>query len=78
LYELERRYQMYLRQGFGPIRKAWQERAGMLGKQITARTTQGTLTGIAQELNEQGALLLRTQQGVVPVYSAEIEWRVNE
>jgi BirA family transcriptional regulator, biotin operon repressor / biotin---[acetyl-CoA-carboxylase] ligase len=78
LYELERRYQMYLRQGFGPIRKAWQERAGMLGKQITARTTQGTMTGIAQELNEQGALLLRTQQGVVPVYSAEIEWRVNE
>ncbi|MFC7442097.1 biotin--[acetyl-CoA-carboxylase] ligase [Laceyella putida] len=75
LAELEQSYQGYLERGFAPIREEWQQMAGILGEQITARTSQGSYTGIAEQLNEHGALLLRTEQGVVPVYSAEIEWQ---
>jgi BirA family transcriptional regulator, biotin operon repressor / biotin---[acetyl-CoA-carboxylase] ligase len=74
LKELEQYYLLYLQQGFTPIRKKWEEKAGMLGQVITARSTQSTITGLAEHLNEQGALLIRTSSGVVPVYSAEIEW----
>jgi len=73
LKELESYYHLYLREGFGPIRAKWEQKAGMLGQMIVARTAQGTVTGVAQSLNEQGALLLETDQGVVPVYSAEID-----
>lgn len=75
LTELEERYRAYLEQGFAPIREEWQQQAGMLGERITAHTPQGDYLGVAERLNEHGALLLRTERGVIPVYSAEIEWQ---
>jgi BirA family biotin operon repressor/biotin-[acetyl-CoA-carboxylase] ligase len=74
LEELERVYEQYLNEGFTPIRTAWEERAGMLGETITARTPKGTVQGVAERLDESGALLIRTRQGMVPVFSAEINW----
>jgi BirA family biotin operon repressor/biotin-[acetyl-CoA-carboxylase] ligase len=77
LEELEKAYDRYLREGFSPIRERWEQVSGILGKTITARTPQGKIHGIAEHLNEQGALLIRTQQGIVPVFSAEIEWETK-
>ncbi|MBA4543171.1 biotin--[acetyl-CoA-carboxylase] ligase [Thermoactinomyces daqus] len=74
LEELEQIYDRYLREGFSFIREKWEETAGMLSQTITARTTQGSVTGVAMRLNEQGALLIRTATGITPVYSAEVEW----
>lgn len=73
LKKLECYYHLYLQEGFGPIQAKWEQKAGMLGKKITARTLQGTYLGVARSLNEHGALLLETEQGIVPVYSADIE-----
>jgi BirA family biotin operon repressor/biotin-[acetyl-CoA-carboxylase] ligase len=73
LKELEDAYHLYLREGFAPIREAWEQAAGMLGKTVTARLPHKMVTGIAERLNDHGALLLRTESGVVSVYSAEIE-----
>lgn len=73
LKKFEETYDVYLQEGFEPIRVKWERKAGMLGKQITANTLQGTFVGIAHSLNEHGALLLGTEKGVVPVYSADIE-----
>jgi BirA family biotin operon repressor/biotin-[acetyl-CoA-carboxylase] ligase len=77
LEELEQTYDRYLREGFAFIREKWEATAGMLGRTITARTTQGSVTGVAERLNEQGALLIRTPKGIVPVYSAEVEWNAG-
>ncbi|TCS93363.1 biotin--[acetyl-CoA-carboxylase] ligase [Hazenella coriacea] len=74
LEELELIYTQYLAEGFSVVRTEWEKAAGMLGQMIKARTTQGELSGKALSLNENGALLLQTEQGVVPIYSAEIEW----
>ncbi|MGA8943871.1 MAG: biotin--[acetyl-CoA-carboxylase] ligase [Thermoactinomyces sp.] len=73
LGELEQTYFTYLQEGFSTIRERWEQGAGMLGEIITARTAQGSVTGIAERINEQGALLIRTSSGTVPVYSAEID-----
>lgn len=74
LKELEQTYFHYLQEGFSPIRRKWEQIAGMLGHVVTARSMQSTITGLAEHINEQGALLIRTSSGIVPVYSAEIEW----
>lgn len=73
LKELEQIYFTYLQEGFSVIRQKWECGAGMLGEVITARTAQGPVTGVAERINEQGALLVRTSSGIVPVYSAEID-----
>ncbi|WP_124727368.1 biotin--[acetyl-CoA-carboxylase] ligase [Staphylospora marina] len=73
LKQLEDVYHLYLREGFSPVREAWERAAGMLGQEVTAKTPQGTVIGVAERLNDQGALLIRTQGGEVAVYSAEIE-----
>jgi BirA family transcriptional regulator, biotin operon repressor / biotin---[acetyl-CoA-carboxylase] ligase len=73
LAELEQRYEDYLLDGFSVIQTEWERRADMIGKVITARGSQGVMTGTAVRLNENGALLLHTAQGMVPIYSADIE-----
>jgi BirA family transcriptional regulator, biotin operon repressor / biotin---[acetyl-CoA-carboxylase] ligase len=73
LAELEQRYEDYLLDGFSVIQTEWEQRADMVGKVITARGAHGVMTGTVVRLNENGALLLRTAQGMVPIYSADIE-----
>ncbi|GAA5345646.1 biotin--[acetyl-CoA-carboxylase] ligase [Planifilum fimeticola] len=72
LEELEKIYEQYLHQGFSTIRKEWERLSGILGRPVTARNPDGEMTGIARGLNEDGALLLETEGGLTPVYSAEI------
>ncbi|SFS94932.1 biotin--[acetyl-CoA-carboxylase] ligase [Marininema halotolerans] len=72
--ELETLYDGYLSYGFTPIRILWEEYAGMLGQEVTARTGQGSVKGIAKGLAETGALLLETHTGVQTIFSSDIEW----
>ncbi|GGE11621.1 bifunctional ligase/repressor BirA [Marinithermofilum abyssi] len=73
LKELETWYNGYLTHGFEPIRILWEESAGMLGKMITARTPSGEKRGIAKGLDATGALLLETEEGILPVFSSYID-----
>lgn len=72
LKELEIIYEGYLSRGFSAVRGEWEKRSDMLGRSVKARTQAGEQTGIVRGLNEDGALLLETEKGLVPVYSAEI------
>lgn len=74
LKELEQYYQLYQQRGFEPIKQTWEQVTHLYGKTIIARTPTGKLEGIAQRLNEDGALVLQTDTGLQTVYSAEIEW----
>jgi BirA family biotin operon repressor/biotin-[acetyl-CoA-carboxylase] ligase len=51
------------REGFEPIRTAWTERAGGLGRPATARLGQETVCGFAEALESDGALRLRLPDG---------------
>lgn len=74
LRELEGLYLGYLEQGFEPIRILWEEAAGMIGKQVTSHTPQGVRTGTALGLAPSGALNLETKDGIISLYSSDIEY----
>ena len=51
--------------GFAPIAEAWTAKAHGLGEACTARLPGETITGVAEGLDADGALRLRTAAGVV-------------
>lgn len=74
LYFLEQYTEMYMNQGFGPLKLMWESYAVTIGKKVLARMATGTLEGIAEGINEEGVLQLRTADGKVHgIYSADIE-----
>jgi len=54
---------LWLTQGFEPIRQAWLARAEGMGGPCTARLEHETLSGVAESLDADGALLLRLPGG---------------
>ena len=53
------------REGFAPIAKGWTERAHGLGQPCEARLPNQTLRGVAEGLDQDGALRLRLDDGAV-------------
>jgi len=62
LERLEAWYRRWLTEGFGPIREAWRQGSATLGRRVT---TDGGAAGIAEDLAEDGALLVRTGAGTL-------------
>jgi len=52
-------------EGFAPLRDAWLARAAHLGAPIRARLAKMELTGIFEDLDAEGALMLRTETGAL-------------
>ncbi len=63
LAEVERRYQA-LRTGESPHQE-WAARLATLGRSVDVTTSDGILAGMAESVDEDGALLLRTPDGVL-------------
>lgn len=61
LAHIERRY-LALQHGHRPHRE-WASRLSTLGQQIVAETSEGTIVGLAQDVDETGALLILTPEG---------------
>ncbi len=59
LGSLDRWYGRYLSEGFPPVRDGWRRAAVTLGQRVDG----GGVTGVAEDLDADGALLVRTQQG---------------
>ncbi|KIL48038.1 biotin--[acetyl-CoA-carboxylase] ligase [Jeotgalibacillus campisalis] len=74
MYHLEKYYHLYMEKGFAPIKLLWESYAISIGRHITARTFNGSISGIASGITEEGVLLLEDDQGAVhSIYSADIE-----
>jgi BirA family biotin operon repressor/biotin-[acetyl-CoA-carboxylase] ligase len=58
-------YEIWLRQGFQPVRKAWLSRASGLGHPIRARLADSEREGVFEDLDADGALLLRDAAGTL-------------
>tara|TARA_R110002049_G_scaffold23545_3_gene83292 strand:+ start:8263 stop:8997 length:735 start_codon:yes stop_codon:yes gene_type:complete len=58
--------------GFAPIRTAWLAHAARLGEVITARTMRDEITGVFEDVDASGSLILRTAKGLVPVTAADV------
>ena len=57
--------EVWERSGFSAIAAAWTARAHGLGEPCTARLSRETIEGIAEGLDEDGALRLRKPSGEV-------------
>lgn len=74
LFRLEELYELYLEEGFAPVKKRWERCAITIGKKVTIRTLQGALSGYAEGIDDTGVLLVRQEDGVLTkVYSADVE-----
>lgn len=60
--------------GFAPIRTAWLDRAARLGQVITARTGTTEQTGTFETVDDSGALILRTNQGLQAIPAGEVHF----
>lgn len=77
LEKLELYYEIYMKEGFSPIKLLWEGYAISIGKEITARTITGEIKGKALGINDDGVLRIQDHSGHIhEVYSADIE--VNE
>lgn len=73
LLELEKLYSLYLENGFYPIKLLWESYAVSIGKRVKATTLNGSFTGIAKGITDEGVLLLEDDNGKVHhIYSADI------
>ncbi|MEL7462481.1 MAG: biotin--[acetyl-CoA-carboxylase] ligase [Pseudomonadota bacterium] len=59
-------------QGFAPIREAWLARAIRLGERIEARLPDETIAGVFEDVDAEGALVLRTPTGARRIHAADI------
>lgn len=59
-------------QGFAPLRAAWLARAAGLGRRIEARLPDRVLTGIFEDVDTEGALVLRGPTGAQRIAAADL------
>jgi len=65
-------YRRWRAEGFAPVRLAWLARAGGLGEAVLVRLERATLSGRFLDLDEEGALLLESDQGRRRIAAGEV------
>lgn len=58
--------------GMGPLRDEWQRHAAGLGERVMADSPAGRVSGIAEGIDDDGALLLRGPAGAVRVLAGDV------
>lgn len=73
----EQLYDLYLEQGFAPIRVLWEANSVSLQKKpIVVQTAKGPVNGTAVSIDEIGALCVKLDEGdTVKLYSGDVELR---
>lgn len=70
LAHLDRTYAQFLQEGIAPILEDWRRFAGFLGRRVRVALEGRTLDGQAVDVDASGALLVRTDTGLVESVSA--------
>jgi BirA family biotin operon repressor/biotin-[acetyl-CoA-carboxylase] ligase len=72
LSELEQWLDLHAAEGFGPIRDAWRERSVTLGREVRVDGDRGEIAGVAVDIDDSGALLVRGRAGVTRVVAGDV------
>jgi len=75
LRRLDALYAEYLEHGFPPIREAWWQAHAACGQPVRVHNGSGYIDGIAEALDDDGALLLRTGGELTRIISGDLELR---
>ncbi len=73
LGKLESWVERWSEQGFAPVREAWKQKSITLGQTVLVKADGRELRGVAQDIDEAGALLLRVDDRVERVLSGDVE-----
>ncbi len=60
-------------QGFGPVRSAWRKLSSTLGQEVLVRSDANELRGVAEDIDDSGALLLRVGNKLERVFAGDVE-----
>jgi len=76
LQELEKWYTIFMKEGSAHILKAWRDRAHIKGRRVKVTSFGKALTGVAVDIDSDGALILETAGGKRErVVAGDIEYR---
>ncbi len=75
--ELQHNYRQFVDHGWGSFAQQWQSRDFLHGKSVTILNGEHREQAIAQGVDEQGALLVRSGGGVKSIYSGDVSVRVS-
>lgn len=70
---LEQWLGLHAAEGFGPVRARWRALASTLGLEVLVKAERRELRGVAEDIDLDGALLLRTEDGVERVLAGDVE-----
>lgn len=73
LSALEEWLDRHAEEGFAPVRAAWKEMSDTLGREVRVRASDRDLEGVAEDVDEAGALLVRTAAGLERVLAGDVE-----
>jgi len=65
LERLESLYELFVKEGFNPILEEWKTYAGFLGCKVEVTGPTGKMSGLALDVDYEGALVLRLEDGTV-------------
>jgi BirA family biotin operon repressor/biotin-[acetyl-CoA-carboxylase] ligase len=65
LRQMEKYYQLFCAQGFAPIAKAWRSLSATLDRSVKVLELNKTTEGVAVDIDDQGALLIKKKSGVI-------------
>jgi len=76
LLELEKWYTIFMKEGSAVILEAWRDRAHIKGRWVKVTSFGRALTGVAVDIDSDGALILETEDGErIRVVAGDIEYR---
>ena len=65
LEKLENLYELFTKEGFKPILKEWKNYAGFLNRQVEIASPTEKLSGLALDVDDDGALVIKLKDGTV-------------
>ncbi|MBI5214555.1 MAG: biotin--[acetyl-CoA-carboxylase] ligase [Ignavibacteriae bacterium] len=70
--ELKKGYEQFQSGNYSAIIQDWKKNSTMLGQHISVQQNNSTLTGIATDIADDGALVIRTDSGLMKVYAGDV------
>ena len=77
LERLEHWYQVVKKEGFEPVLEVWRRESITLGQPVRVLAGEETYDGVAEELAEDGSLLVRTENGLRRVLAGDVSLRLQ-
>jgi BirA family biotin operon repressor/biotin-[acetyl-CoA-carboxylase] ligase len=77
LEHLENLYELFTKEGFSPVLREWKDYAGFLGRQVIIISLTEKIHGLALDVDNDGALIMRLADGSVRrVFVGDVSLRV--